>query len=39
MKHNDLLQFAVMIVCVCTPEDGNVSISESKCTNLPCYLS
>jgi hypothetical protein len=32
MKHNGILQFAVMFVGVCTPEEGNVSISESKCT-------
>jgi hypothetical protein len=39
MKHNDLLQFAVMFVGVCTPEECNVSIRESKCCNLTRYLS
>jgi hypothetical protein len=34
-----LLQFTVIFVGVCTPEEGNVSISESKCTNLTSYLS
>jgi hypothetical protein len=34
MKYNDILQFAVIFIGVCTPEKGNVSISESKCTNL-----
>jgi hypothetical protein len=39
MKHNVFLQFAVMFVVACAPEECNVSISECKNNKLTSYLS